>query len=104
MRYLRRRISKRFNGCGFFVLNTFAADDVAASCNVENVIAEYHILAYYYGWPFAAIRGLPRSFRQLFCYKIQKQIEAENGKNVKPLDGGATELISGGKPYRESNY
>ena len=78
---------------------------MAANCDVESVMAEYHILAYFYGWTFAELRGLPRMYRQFFCHKVKKQVEAENGKKDNPLDGNNTpELISGGKPYMESDY
>ena len=79
---------------------------MVANCDVENVMAEYHVLAYFYGWAFAEIRGLPRTYRQSFCHKVKKQVDAENGKDKKnPLDGAGTpDLISGGKPYKESSY
>ena len=80
------------------------ADDFAANCNADSVIIEYHVLAYYYGWQFDALRKLPRTYRQVFCHKVQKQIEAENGKKANPFDGGAPVLKSGGKPYKESRY
>ena len=76
---------------------------MVANCDVESVMAEYHVLAYFYGWAFAELRDLPRMYRQSFYYKVKKQIEAENGKKENPLDGNTPELISGGKPYIESN-
>ena len=77
---------------------------MAANCDGEGVLAEYHVLAYFYGWAFDALRELPRTYRQAFCWKVKKQIEAENGKTAGPTGGDASELISGGKPYRESGY
>ena len=76
---------------------------MGANCDLENVMAEYHVLAYFYGWGFAEIRGLPRTCRQSFCHRVKEQVEAENGKKENPLDDGPG-LISGGKPYIESSY
>ena len=68
-------------------------------------MAEYHVLAYFYGWAFADLRELPRTHRQSFCYRVKEQVDAENGNDRNgPLDGGAPELISGGKPYIESGW
>ena len=102
---MRRGVPRRLNGCGFFALNSLLADDLAVNCDIEAVMAEYHVLAYFYGWSFSELRDLPRTYRQMFCYKVKKQIEAENGKKENPLVGNNTsELISGGKPYIESSY
>ena len=77
---------------------------MAANCDVESVMSEYHVLAYFYGWAFAELRGLPRTYRQSFCYKVKEQVDAENGKKENPPGGNTPELISGGKRYVESGW
>ena len=102
MRHLRRGVPRGPHGCRFFVLNTFLADDFLANCDAEGVLAEYHVLAYYYGWGFGELRNLPRGHRQVFCHKVVRQVEAENGVKRDPLGDGAP--THGGKPYREGNH
>ena len=66
-------------------------------------MAEYHALAYSYGWSLESVRGMPRTLRQVFCLRALKQAEAESGRASSPLES-ADGLVSGGMPYREGDY
>ena len=77
---------------------------MVVNCPIENVLTEYHILAYYYKWSYAEIKTLPRTAREVFCFKVKQQIDAENGKNndLPKISDDTSNFKSGGKPYKES--
>ena len=85
-------------------MNTFFIDLISAGCDIDDVLYEYHVLAYHYGWPYETVRRLPHTLRQVFCHKVKKQIEAENGKKENPLENASATSIKSGKPYKESGH
>ena len=66
-------------------------------------MAEYHALAYHYGWGFDALRALSRTYRHGFCRKVVEQMEAEGGKGRGPFNSANDDAPPkhGGRPYRE---
>ena len=60
------------------------------------------MLAYYYNWSYSEIKSLPKTAREVFCYKVKKQIDAENGKKDNNMIANDMYKL-GGKPYKESS-